>query len=508
MEENNNKKEFVPAYARKEAEKNIDSADKKTNKVKSKIKNNIMKSKFSKIILIVVAVILVLVVAFGIYKLIINNSNKSNVNYLENIKTYGFDVMYDNNTAEPTDTVTKSELMKMVVVSMLNNSDITKLVEIREYIENYNEEMTQEQIEESLEYKNQMWVDYAVLSGVIEKGVITKDNANDKATLLDALVYFSNAKVKLLNEVLDTENTPDIKNFDSYRVSEQLALRDMTYNKMIDEKEKNFKQTLTKERLNKLIIDMALEYNTITVGDEKININKDKEPSNVEDYPYTLASIDKTVYELKNYIANDSYKNARDMYVDLKDNYYAISSLIEEYALAILNIDYATLDEEVLKDNLLDLSFYYENEANIKEYIEYIKSNKIKISGSAKVQFPAVYFDGELYRVRVKVDYKIENADKKENLIYGDLKSKEAISYDKDENSMIVDIPLQKSVISDTFYIKLRPLKNVEAGNVKSDSESLKEENVNTTVKNTDEIKYSESESYEDENGNVIVITK
>ena len=124
------------------------------------------------------------------------------------------------------------------------------------------------------------------------------------------------------------------------------------------------------------------------------------------------------------------------------------------------------------------------------------------------MQFPAVYFDGELYRVRVKVDYKIENADKKENLIYGDLKSKEAISYDKDENSMIVDIPLQKSVISDTFYIKLRPLKNVEAGNVKSDSESLKEENVNTTVKNTDEIKYSESESYEDENGNVIVITK
>ena len=32
--------------------------------------------------------------------------------------------------------------------------------------------------------------------------------------------------------------------------------------------------------------------------------------------------------------------------------------------------------------------------------------------------------------------------------------------------------------------------------------------NTNTTVKNTDEIKYSESESYEDENGNVIVITK
>lgn len=512
MEENNNKEKFVPAYNRENDGKNtgksthnISYGNKKEKKIKSKI---------SIILMVLVGAVVIFAIIFGIWSFIVNNTG-SNVDYLEDMKTYGFDIMYDNKTAQPEETVTKSEAIKMVVVSMLNESDITKIVEPSEYIADYNDTMTEEQIEEKLSYKNELWVNYAISSGIIQKGMITKENANEAATYLDALVYFANAKVKILNKLLDVKNTPNINNYDMYSLSEQLALSDMVYNGIIDEEVSGLKDILIKDKLNKLVIDMVLEYNTITVGDEKININKAKEPSNVEEYPYTLASIDKSVYELKNYVVNDTYKNARESYAETKKYYNAINSLIQDYMNIILNVDYTNFDENKFTNEILDLSFHYEKLSNIKDYVEYVKTNKIQISGSAKVQYPAIYYDGESYRVRVKVDYKIVNADKKENLIFGDLRLKESVSYDKNEGSMIVDLSIKKSVVSEIMYIIPTPLNNIKAGSVKSDKESLKlenntqnnvtgEENKGEIVPDSEDLEYTESEVIQE--GDTIII--
>jgi len=506
MENNNKNEKVIPSYE-KEKQAKTKKNSKKDNKQKK------VKSKISKIIILIIIAIIIIMIGIVIFKFISNNINKTNVDYLSNMKAYGFDVMYDNKTATPEDHVTKSEAIKMVVTSILNESDVTKLVEVREFVEDYNETMSMENIETKLEYKNQLWVEYAVSIGMIQKGEITKDNANSDATFLESLVYFANAKTKILNEVLDTQKDIQVKDIDSYRVSEQLALNDMIYNGMIDNKDDNFKQVVTKREFNKLLIDMVIKYNTITVEGEKININKDKEPSNVEEYPYTLASIDKKIYELKNYVANkDKYKNAKDSYVDTKKYYYDINSVIQDYMNTILNVDYTKFDENKFKENILDLSFHYENESNIDEYIKYIKDNKINISGNAKVQYPAIYFDGENYRVRVKVDYKIESAIKRENILYGDLLSKETISYDKDEESLIIDVPFKKAVANELIYIDINSLKNIIAGQVKEDAKQVKvesnesENKSQTNLSNvTDDFIPTESEIVQE--GDTLVVT-
>lgn len=500
MEENNKNENVEPSY-----EKGKDGGKNKVKKEKRKVK-----SKISKIIIIIVVVVVVALIGIGIYKLFVNKVNQTNVDYQSNMKAYGFDIMYDNKTAEPSDLVTKSEAVKMVIASMLNETDITKLLEVREYVEDYKEGMTSDEIEAKLDYKNKLWVEYAVSMGMIQNGEITKDNANDHATFIDALVYFSNAKIKLLNEILDTKTNPDIKNLDSYKVAEQLALSDMVYNGIIENKEYKFKDNLTKEQLNKLLIDMVLKYNTITVEGEKININKDKEPSNVKEYPYTLASINKNIYEIENFIADkNKYKNAKDSYVEMKEYYYDINTIIQEYMDTLFNVNYENINDEYI-DRILDLSFHLENEENIKKYVEYVKENKIKMSGTAKVQYPAIYFDGEKYRVRVKVDYKIENANVKENLLYGDLLAKGNIEYKKDEDSIIVDIGIKKSIANDLLYIDMRPLKNVEAGKVLVDEESLDQEKISQSNfepqdKDIENIIPTESDIVQD--GDTLVVT-
>lgn len=497
MEENNKNEKVVPSY-----EKGAKNSNTKVKKEKKRVK-----SKISRIIIIAIIIIVVILVSVGIYKLFVNKVNKTNVDYQSNMKAYGFDIMYDNKTAEPTDLVTKSEAVKMVIASMSNETNITKLLEVREYVEGYNDSMSLDELESKLEYKNKLWVEYAISMGIIEKGEITKDNANDNATFINALVYFANAKNKLLNEILDTKTNPDIKNFDSYRVSEQLALSDMVHNGIIENKEYKFKDSLTKEQFNKLLIDMVLKYNTITVEGEKININKDKEPSNVKEYPYTLASVNKNIYEIKNFVADNSkYKNAKDSYVEMKEYYYDINTIVQEYMETLINVDFEKINDEYI-DKILDLSFHLEKEENVKEYLEYVKNNKIKISGSAKVQYPAIYFDGEKYRVRVKVDYKIENANVRENLIYGDLLSKEKIKYDKDDESIIVDIGIKKAISNDLLYVDMRPLKNVEAGKVLKDEEGLNPEKLNQSSSNSqvENIIPTESEIIQD--GDTLVVT-
>ena len=49
----------------------------------------------------------------------------------------------------------------------------------------------------------------------------------------------------------------------------------------------NGSKKLTKAKLNEMIINYVREYNTITVNGDRININKEKEPSNAYQYPYT-----------------------------------------------------------------------------------------------------------------------------------------------------------------------------------------------------------------------------
>lgn len=466
-------------------------SDKKEKKVKSKI---------SIIIIVMIAIVVIGMIAFLIYHFVFHK--KTPVNYNETVESYGFAKLYDNGTANDTDVVTKSELLKMVIGSTLNTEDVSDLVEIKSFIEDYNEidPDAKATLHEKLEYPNQIWVEYAKATGVVENNVITKETQGQAATFLDALLYFSKAKRLLLDKALDTKEGINVKNIESFNVGEQLAIHDMISNAMIENKDYNWKENLTKKNLNSLITNFSQKYNTITIGDEKININKEKEPSNASEYPYTLASVKKDIYEIKNYQAKaDSYKNAKNTYANIKQFFYEINGLVQNYYQTILNVDSNTIDEAAFIEALQMSALYKENEDLIKDYVKYVKENQIKISGSAQVQFPAIYFDGENNRVRVKIEYKIERANKKENLLYKDLESKNPITYEKDEESIIVDLPITKALTSDTMYVVLVPQKTCIAGKVMGITESLKEVvKNNNTQSNTPQVNEDEEVMEED----------
>ncbi|MDD3303948.1 MAG: hypothetical protein PHP54_03430 [Clostridia bacterium] len=428
-------------------------------KIEKTEKKKVFKSKIT-ILFIAIIVVAIIVVAL----LFIFNKNNSNINYDNDMISYGFDKLYNNETTKSNETVSKSESLKMIIGVALNRNNIDELVDLTSILPDYD---GISDYEDKLEYDNQIWVEYAKSFEMISSSEITKVNQNEKATLIDALTYLSKAKAKLLNKTLDTDVEVKVKNLESFKADQQFAIKDMIKNEIIENKDYNWRQTLTKQELNKLVINFALKYNTLTLEDEKVNINKAKEPKNIADYPYTLANINKEVYEIENYISDaDEYNNAKLTYGKIKEKYNTLKYCAEQYLNTILNIDYTTTDEAKLKESLTDATLDLVTSEDISAYVAYVKENNIKITGTAKAQMPAIYFDGELYRVRVKIEYTV-TSNKMENVLLGDLGTDNTFKYDSTKKESIIDLPLNVVEEYGMFYVVKTPIQNITAGSVK-----------------------------------------
>lgn len=428
-----------------------------------KIENTKGKKVFkSKITILLIAIIIIVIIA--VILMFIFMGNKSNVDYDNDMISYGFDKLYNNETAKNDETVSKSEVLKMVIGVALNRDSIAELLDLTTIIPDYD---GYSDYEDKLEYDNQLWVEYAKSFEIITENEITKENQDDKATFIEALTYLSKAKTKILKKTLDTEVDVKVKNLEALKADQQFAIKDMIKNGIIEDKDYDWRKTLNKGDLNKLVINFALQYNTLTLDDEKVNVNKAKEPSNIADYPYTLANIDKSVYEIANYVADsDSYKNAKLTYGDIKTEYSIFKYDVEKYLNTILNVDYNTITEETFKEELMDATLNLISNEDIAEYVKYVKDNNIKITGSAKAQMPAIYFDGEVYRVRTKIEYTVES-NVMENVLFGDLGNDTVFKYDNNKKDMIIDIPVDVIEDYDLLYVVKVPIQNTIAGNVK-----------------------------------------
>ena len=298
-EENSNKekkKKIIPAYQKK---------DEPEKKEKVKPDKKTIKSRIT-IAIIIAIVVLIGLAIFGIISLVNYNKYKPYKKYEETMKTYGFDKMYNNESAKTGESITKSEAIKMILSVAFNTSDISGFAGEPE--ENYD---------------NAIWVEYAKYRGIIGDADITKDNANDKATYIEVIRYLTNAKVKILEKDLNSAINLKVKDINKYKTDEQTAIEDMIENEIItiNTKKINGKKHIFKGQMNELISNFAVKYNTLTINDEKINISEDKEPSNKDQYPYTLASVDKSVYEIEDYVfSSDRYKMQK-RYILVKKNF-------------------------------------------------------------------------------------------------------------------------------------------------------------------------------------------
>ena len=263
---------------------------------------------------------------------------------------------------------------------------------------------------------------------------------------MEVLSLLSKYKNVVLGKNLDMDSTPNYKDFNRYTNDEQIIIKDMVWNKILDnfDGKLNANRNIVKGELNQLVIRFVEKYNTVTLTeDDKLNINSEKLPYNYEDYTYTLANINKKIYEAKfDYVDVSKSILPMDMYVKYKEQLSDWIIMIDDYYNTILNIDYNNFDKESFLQNVNSFVINNYDLETIEKYQKYVIDNKIVIDGSVSVQMPIIYFDGENIRVRTKLQYNIINSDTKENLLFGDLNTVENVTYNENSNVVYIDVKL------------------------------------------------------------------
>ncbi len=433
MEENNNNEDvksaveekFVPAYQKSNVEdKNKGKKAKKEKNIKKeKINVGNKKKVFKSKITLIIIVLVILAVALLGYTLI--KKTTGNVSdYDRLMENYGFTSLYNSNS----DKLIKSEAVKIVVASSLNVNDITN--NMFEYKE-----------AEELEYPNQNWIDYAISVGMISENEITTQNQDENISYVEVLRYLSSAKANILGKTLDIEEKVDYKDYEGYTTEQKWAISDAVHNGVLDNSKTrlNGNKDITKSKFNELIIRYVQNYNLLTLEGDKINIKQEKMPSNKNLYPYTLANVDKSIYEIDFAKVNDDFKTPLEVYSELKTNYNKINEIITSYVENIFNIDYENIELQTYKDTMYKISMYKISSSSLDNYLKYVKDNKIKITSEQEVILPVIYFDGENYRARVQIKYNVESAIKLNDLIYGDNEKE----YTLGNKTIYLDVPFK-----------------------------------------------------------------
>lgn len=409
------------------------------------MKENKQSKTKNKIIIIIVAAVLIVAVVLGIIFILNFSNRKEQKIYEEKMTTYGFAKLYNNQSSNSSENVTRSEMLKIVIAALLNTDDITDIAQTP-----------------TDTYGNAIWAEYAKNMNIVEQAYVTAENEASNASYIDAIKAISKAKKVLLDEEYGKAKDVVIKDMEEYSDSEQKAIRDLIANGIIDNEKEKLKATkdITKAQFNKLISKTFEKYN-VTYG--TIEQDENNLPANKDSYPYILSEVPKEIYEAE-FINNDNekFKTPSQVYADLKDKYTAIKLNIEDYYSFLLNINYETITEEEISNKIKNMTVGLLNENEIKDYVEYVKANKIKLEGKATVQLPIVYYDGVEYRVRTQLEFEIKSSDTDLNILFLDVPNTQ---YTGKNFNCYVDVRLGKVFDNDNFYSALKPISTMLLNN-------------------------------------------
>ena len=422
---------IVPAYMKVKQNASESNNNKKNDK--KKLNNNyILKNR---IIFIVVSSIIIVALVFLIVFLIrVIKYSKYN-EYCKQMDNYGLSQMYNNSKSTSFESVTKSEAIKIIISSITNLTDLEGLVGEEE------------------NYKNQFFVEYAVLKNVIGEDDINEKNADKKITFIEFIEYYANARKVFLNKNLDTSVYPNYSDISNITSNQLYALSDLLVNNVLQNSTKKIhpNKILYKGELNKITCDIIKKYNLLIPTGKRFNINEEKIPQNSDIYSYILFDVDKSTYEKPVIILNkDKYMSPIETFVKYRSTLKSTIKNIEEYYNIILNVDYENISYNDLEQKLENYSLFPVIDYKLENYIQYVKDNKIKLKGNAITQAPIIYYDGNSFRMRTKISFEILNAETSDNLLYLDLESEEYnIKYEEKKYEFfidaIIDTPNSKS---------------------------------------------------------------
>lgn len=413
----------------------LEAAKKANIEAREKLK---FKFKFKKLYVLFAIGIVILVIAFVLlFNYLDSLKYKPYLKYEEKMKVYGFDKLYDNQTAKTSESVTKAEALKLAIAAVFNTSDITGFAA------------------EHNEYENAIWVEYAKAMKVTTED-ININNYNNKVNYIDAIAYFENCKkIFLKNEKIDDLSTK-FKDLSRYTVEEQAVIKDMVSNGIIVEvsNKLNGKRNIFKGQLNEIVVNFVENYNTITMFGDKLNINPEKMPANAAEYPYTLANVDKSVYEYP-FIKKDSTRNnPKNFYSEKKEYYTHIKERVEDYYNILLNIDYRTISADKLEELMQPYLIFIPSEDVLKFYVDHVKANEIITTGKAEFQEPIMYFDGISYRARLKIEFEIKNSKTNKNIIYLDMLDGYNTIYEKKNYDFFADVATTNAIGNNNIYMR------------------------------------------------------
>jgi hypothetical protein len=227
---------------------------------------------------------------------------------------------------------------------------------------------------------------------------------------------------------------------------------------------------ITKEQLVQTLYN-CIELSSITLEDvnkglsETYNvgpiINKNiQEPSNRWQYPYLMSNVEKRIYERPYIISRESYfENPNFVYYDLKDEIYdRTKRVLEQHYNLFINVDYSTIEEDKYHRYMQSSTAYSLPKQGLSKYIQYLKDNKVVIKGKAIFQAPIIYYDGAVYRIRMKLDLNIESQGEYKNLMYLDSESNNVTTYKPGNNVIYIDAPAAGAIGTDVIYPIPMPL--------------------------------------------------
>ena len=403
-----------------------------------------------KIIFCCVILVVLAIAGFTMYYINLKKYDKY-IKYEEPMNMYGFSSLYNNESPKSNENISYIEAVKIVIAAAYNNETSVKAL---------NEEHT----------TTEEWTDFAKALNILPKEDVNYNNL----TLVDAIYLISEAKNNLLSLDIESSVKPEFSDYDKYERKQKYCIMDLVSSEIIENSKDKLdgNRKLKKGEFNELIVKFVEKF-ALTVTGANLR-DEEKQPENASEYPYTIEEVDKEIYEQAYTTENkDDFILPIDLYKYEKGNYDEIVNTCQNYYNSLLNVDYRNINKEDFIKKIEGLVIFEVDEEAVQKYVDYIKNNKIVVSGSATVQLPIIYSDGINVRVRTKLDFKVESPNNVfDNVLYLDDQHSSILRY-KPNNTIYIDAMMGYVIGSDKLYNKSRVVYSMILDKYKDNIENI-----------------------------------
>ena len=307
---------------------------------------------------------------------------------------------------------------------------------------------------------NSAYIDVALKSGILKsdqftdyKGYIT---TTDAAVLLNKADEYLNKssldeklyKAVLENRISDIKQIPKEKRGDVAKVVAKGIIKGYSNGKYIQNRSFKGNEYFTKTDAKVTLIRLMNPSKRAKLSPDGQLIRTTNLPKNAKDYEYILESFPNSFYEKKFIYQRAKYYYEPKELVDYASPVKVIGAMndltviggkmiylndwTDKLRLNLstrLNVDYRTIEKNTTWLNNLSSTYYLFERAdldkplfdNIKEYIAFVKKNKVKIESEIISVEPSTLYYSDYYYVRVYAKFKVTspNFDKiKDDIIF------------------------------------------------------------------------------------------